>query len=65
MSYANFKHMYDSLEGVEMTQEMYLTYLEVKNLLQSSLNLENDMEICIALIAMSSCLARQMADKNG
>ena len=65
MSYANFKHMYDSLEGAEMTQEMYLTYLEVKNLLEKSLNLKNEMEICAALIAMSSVLAKQIADKNG
>lgn len=65
MSYANFKHMYDSLEGAEMTQEMYLTYLEVKNLLEKSLDLKNEMEVCAALIAMSSVLAKQIADKNG
>ena len=65
MSYANFRVMYEALDGAEMTQEMYLAYLEVKNLLTKSLNLKNDMEISIALIAMSSVLARQIADKNG
>ena len=64
MSYANFKFMYDSLNGAEMTQEMYLTYLEVKNLLAKSLGLNDDIEISIALIAMSSLLAKQVADRE-
>ena len=65
MSYANFKYMYDSLEGAEMTQEMYLAYLEVKNLLTKSLNLENDTELCLALVVMSSVMAKELADKHG
>ena len=64
MSYANFKFMYDSLNGAEMTQEMYLTYLEVKNLLAKSLGLNDDIEISIALIVMSSLLAKQVADRE-
>jgi putative salt-induced outer membrane protein YdiY len=65
MSYANFKYMYDSLENLEMTQEMYLAFLEVKNLLTQTLDLENDTELCLALIIMSSVMAKELADKNG
>ena len=64
MSYANFKFMYDSLEGAEMTQEMYLTYIEVRNLLSKLLNLTDDLQISMALICMSSILAKQISDSQ-
>jgi len=64
MSYANFKYMYDSLEGAEMTQEMYLSYLEVRNLLAKSMKLTTDHEVTLALIAMSSICAKELADRE-
>lgn len=64
MSYANFYFMYKSLDGAEMTQEMYLTFLEVKNLVSKSLKCKSDMEVSVALIAMSSLLAKEIADRE-
>jgi hypothetical protein len=65
MSLANFIHMYNSLEGAEMTQDMYLAYLEVKNLLEQSLSITTDEELAMCLIAMAGIIAKQVADKNG
>lgn len=63
MSFANFLEMYKSLDGVEMTQDLYLTYLEVKNLIATSLGFTDDLEIAYALVAMSSILAKEVADR--
>jgi hypothetical protein len=64
MSAANFVYMYESLEGVEMTQEMYLSFIEVKNLMAKSMGLTNDHEVSIALICMASIAAKDLADRE-